>query len=80
MGYTLGKGNITVSDEGEPRVRFELADGSEGIEVCLTDEAKARIATAHDWHGADRLGRQMLTDPEEELFIVNHAVAATGNP
>jgi formylmethanofuran dehydrogenase subunit E len=31
---TLGKGNITVSDEGEPRVRFELKDGSEGIERC----------------------------------------------
>ncbi|TKJ42937.1 hypothetical protein CEE36_05470 [candidate division TA06 bacterium B3_TA06] len=73
---TLGKGNITVSDEGEPRVRFELADGSEGIEVCLTDEAKARIATAHDWDGADRLGRQMLTEPEEELFVINHTIPA----
>ncbi len=77
---TLGKGNITVSDEGEPRVRFELRDGSRSLEISLSDDAKARIATAHDWDGAERLGHQMLTDPEEKLFIVNHAVAATGNP
>lgn len=73
---TIGKGNITVSDEGEPRVRFELADGSEGIEVCLTDEAKARIAAANGWEEADRLGRQMLTEPEEELFVINHTIPA----
>ena len=69
---TLGKGNITVSDEGEPRVRFELRDGSRSLEISLSDDAKALIVTAHDWDEADRLGCRMLDDPEEELFMLTH--------
>ena len=67
---TLGKGTITVSDEGEPRVRFESVDGSEGIEVSLTADAKSRIAAVSDWEEAERLARRMLTDSEDTLFIV----------
>ncbi len=67
---TLGKGNITVSGEGEPRVRFELKDGSKSVEISLTERTKARIAAAHGWETADRLGRQMLSEPEGSLFVV----------
>lgn len=67
---TLGKGNITVSDEGEASVKFSLKDGSKTVKIALTDAAKRRIVGARTWEDADKLGREMMEDPDVEIFEI----------
>ncbi|MBN2380468.1 formylmethanofuran dehydrogenase subunit E family protein [candidate division WOR-3 bacterium] len=67
---TLGKGNITVEDKGEARVIFTAKDDSRAVEIKLSDETVSRIARADTWELSDRLGREMLAEPEEGLFII----------
>lgn len=67
---TLGKGNITVEDKCEARVRFESKDGSRTVEVSLLDETLLRISRADSWEQSHQLGHEMLSEPEEKLFLI----------
>ncbi len=67
---TLGKGNISVREGGMARVVFEAKDGPLSVDVTVSESARRRIEEVSGWEEGDRLGRQMMRDAEEELFIV----------
>lgn len=67
-GCTAGKGNLTVSDDGRPRVHFETDDGSR-VTIALRPEA------LDDFRGGELIPESHRTAvrPLEELFTWEQA-------
>lgn len=68
-GCTLGKGNITVEENGEARVIFTAKDGRV-VEITLLEEIPDRIRKVFDDGTHDAFNEWSWTADEEELFTV----------
>ncbi|RLI62592.1 MAG: formylmethanofuran dehydrogenase [Candidatus Asgardarchaeum californiense] len=68
-GCTLGKGNISVNDEGAAKVQFTDKNGKK-IEIALKPKTKHEIDTTVTDNNIIQFSKQIYAKSNEELFDI----------
>ena len=72
-GCTMGKGNISVEEMGEPRAIFSDKEGSKSIEIALRDDVHQMIKEKMiSWEAGDELAALVYEIPDEELLLIRN--------
>ncbi len=70
-GCTMGKGNISVEDKGEPRSMFSNREGTVSVEISLQEKVHDIIKEKMtSWEAGDQLAIMVYSMPEEELLQI----------
>ncbi len=71
---TLGKGNITLKDDGEASAEF--SDGFKHLQIDLLPEIRARIDRETTHETEERISVDLYDAPDASLFVITEGRSA----
>ena len=71
---TLGKGNITLRDDGEASAEF--SDGLRHLQIELLPEVRARIDAETDHSTEETISLDLYLSPDTSLFTITEGKGA----